>query len=510
MRVEQKEGGEFQRSFAVFAAAGLLVFIFGAFARHALLSLSFPYPLEYGEGIVANWILRAGAGMSLYPAVSGAELPWLHNPYGPLYFESLGPFAVVFGNPFLLPRLVSLLSFASILAVLYHFSRRRLSPLGAIGAASLFGASPLVWRYAVMARVDMPALALSVVSLWLAEIATGWKSDNPEQHGGRNQHVPGREMILLCLSAIMAASAALVKPVFLAAGLAGILFCIKTSWRRAAIFAAGLLLPLLLFGYWVSSRGETGLLHHWTALNSIGFSFANFAELALSFAGSHPFCVGLFVLALLHPGRMSAVRLFPAFSAVLLLLSAKNGAAGNYFLPVLACAALYAGEFVRKMKSRRQIHVVTCCLAIQLAICLPVSPKPVFTATYGQEIPSGTIVLTPGENDLSTGRSLVEEIGSARGDVLCDEPGYLLVAGRRILVQPYQFGMLAKRGGFDMAPLRRMIEEGKFPIVVIRGEAGGPGSSYFPDDIVETVESCCKLRVKIGNYRVFENNSPEP
>ena len=81
--------------------------VVGALAvRHAVVALSFPYPIEYPEGITVHWTQQAAAGASLYPAVDPV-LP-LHNPYPPLFYRVAALLQNHFANPFLSARLTAL------------------------------------------------------------------------------------------------------------------------------------------------------------------------------------------------------------------------------------------------------------------------------------------------------------------------------------------------------------------------------------------------------------------
>ena len=62
-----------------------LLLLLGMGLRHLGLSLIHPAPLEYGEGVSLYWSQQAGSGSDLYPTIQEEHLPWLHNPYTPLY-----------------------------------------------------------------------------------------------------------------------------------------------------------------------------------------------------------------------------------------------------------------------------------------------------------------------------------------------------------------------------------------------------------------------------------------
>jgi predicted PurR-regulated permease PerM len=182
------------------------------------------------------------------------------------------------------------------------------------------------------------------------------------------------------------------------------------------------------------------------------------------------------------------------------------GLVGGILAVPIAAAVLLAGPLYVRISGRKRIQTVSWCLAAQLALYIPLAPQPVFTATYGQEVPAGQTVLTPRDADLEIGRLLVEEIGGAPGPVLADDIGYVLSAKRQIQLQPFQYGWLVRRGKLDPVSLLRKIREGYFSIIIIRmPRADGTGGSDFPEPVIRTVEENCSLTREIGPYRIYGN-----
>ena len=196
---------------------------------------------------------------------------------------------------------------------------------------------------------------------------------------------------------------------------------------------------------------------------------------------------------------------FALFSGLLALFALKNGAMESYFLPLLLSSSIGVAKFASWLLDNRLYnYFLYACLAVQLGIFLPVSPKPVFSATYGFEIPDSASVITPGEDDIMLGKALLEEIRNSSGVVLCDDPGYLLPAGKQIFVQPYQYGMLAIKKIINTTPLKEKINEGFFSLCVIRAGKEDSYDSYFPGEIINMIKEKYNLKTKIGIYEIYE------
>ena len=298
--------------FPVFAVFSILVFILIAYFNQAIRLLTFPFPVEYGEGVVANYIIRVMNGQSVYPDFSADNFIFLHNPYGPLFFYASAFFAKFFSNPFLSGRLLSLLSFFLIIIFLYLSQSRgfrcqrsrcgfsgiewlsdlileRKSFMGFIFALAFFAGSPIVWRYSVMSRVDFFALAITAYSFYFLHLS----------ERKNNDHVQRRELFLLFISGVLSGSAFLVKPLYLISAFSGIFVTMNSSFKRFAIFASGIITVMAIFFCWLFiSDSYVALLVHWTKLNLIGVSFAQFAKLFFLFLRNHPFCFLYFFISL--------------------------------------------------------------------------------------------------------------------------------------------------------------------------------------------------------------------
>ncbi len=481
------------------AAWLLLAILAAALLRHLIITLPFPYPVEYGEGVTVNWLLRYRNGLSLYPAMVDEALPWLHNPYGPLWYILAALLQAVGGGVFNGARALSMLGFALCTLVIYRLARRQLSTGGAFWITVLFAASPLLWRYALMARVDLPALAFSLAALLMMERAWQESTDTKDRKFAVAWPWFG--------AGALAAAAILIKPFFIAAALTGLTVG-WSDWRRRAIpFALGLVAALIPAVFWLLWRGEMEIASHFGTMNRIGIAPILLPRIALAGIARHPAAILLLVGALLRPDRASPTRWFAVFSLLVFLGAIKVGADVHYFIGPLAAGAVIGPALVKKWQQTRSEHFVSWCLAAQLMLYLPIAPRPVFTATYGQEIPTGHAALTPTQDDRRIGRYLSEEISGENEPILADDPGYLLAAGRPVQIQPYQYGRLAEIGRLDCEPLRQLVKERYFALVILRhSHTGEAVDSDLPPPVVEAVLENYNPHREIGPYIIYLPN----
>jgi len=153
---------------ALAAAAGLaqLGLLFYIFARR----LAFPLDLEWMEGGMLCHALRAMEGRPIYGPPSVEFISYLYTPLYPYLLALLGK---LFGLSYLLGRVVSLLSFAAVLAMLFRVVQRQTGggwdgALWGVAALGLVASSfPHSGAWYDLVRNDSLYLALVTAALYL-------------------------------------------------------------------------------------------------------------------------------------------------------------------------------------------------------------------------------------------------------------------------------------------------------------------------------------------------------
>src|SRR5581483_366836 len=137
------------------------------YVQIALAALTFPFPLDYGEGPVLEQTIRLAHLENIY-SNDLSNPPYTVSNYPPLYQLIQIPFALLFGPAFMYGRLISILSAiaAAVLvgAILYILTSDLLA--SAIGGLLLL-AFPFVVQWSIIDRVDTFGLVLSLLGLYV-------------------------------------------------------------------------------------------------------------------------------------------------------------------------------------------------------------------------------------------------------------------------------------------------------------------------------------------------------
>ncbi|MCB8943057.1 MAG: exo-alpha-sialidase [Ardenticatenaceae bacterium] len=421
----------------LWAFIGTAVFIF---TLHAIMAITYPYPLDYGEAPLVDQAQRLAAGENIYRA-DLSQPPYTIANYPPLYVLFLTPFAHT--APFQIGRLISVLAAAGSAVflglILYHFSQNRLASWA---AGAMFLAMPYVVHWSGMARIDMLALLLATAGLYVLV------------RNGRYSLLGSG--ILLIAAAYTRQSYALAAP----------LAAIAWLWaqdRQKAIKLAGIV-----------AGGGLALFLLLTLLTGGGFYFhiitANVNEITseriwqgLQDVGRTLPLAILLALILLIGGwrKVSAWWLLAGFllgAFISTLTYGKIGSNVNYFLEITAALSLTAGMVLAWSQNHVwQRAIVMVLIALQTGIGL--------LATMDMAVDNR---LTPRLIDADAVQRVEQYLGKTEGTVLVDEyMGLLTLQDRPLYLQPFEMSQLANDGQWNQQPLINDILNQQFPAILI-------------------------------------------
>jgi len=423
------------------------------FIDHARVALAYPYPLNYGESPLLDQAVRLAAGENLYPA-DLSQPPYTITNYPPVYLFVQVPFVRAVGAAFWYGRLISLVSgaaaallIAGIIGVLFQ------DGIAAIVGGLLFISMPYLLHWASLARVDTLALALSLSGLFLI----AWHPEN---------------RFINLLSMILLAAAAYTRQTYLLA--APLAACIwlwgRVSPVRAVSFAIlyaalilGIFLPLL-----VVTRG--GIFFHIVTanVNALDSTLVNFYVdeflhwLPIALAGGAIWIIG----GWLHKSRawwLIAAYLLGGFAVAFTI--SKVGSDINYLYELIAGLSLAAGALIA---SARKIHILKALLigaaAAQILLLIGLSDAKYYALSADRI------------EDRRVGMARLSSVIAAESaPILADEhAGLLILAGRRIVLQPFEMTQLAAAGLWDETPLLDAMRRGEYPLVLMYNPMRNP------------------------------------
>ncbi|HCE46407.1 MAG TPA: hypothetical protein DET40_22920 [Lentisphaeria bacterium] len=455
-------------------------------ARHFFISLAYPYPVDYGEGVVVHWIKQSAAGMKLYPEMT-ENPPYFHNPYTPLFYWITSRFQSVSGNVFFAARFLNFISLLACAAAILVMVRRRTGWRGGLIAMSLFVFSPVILKYAGTAKVDMTALAFAMLSLLILD---SFRSKTSSLFSG-----------ILCSFAI------LVKPTYLLLSLAGAITCLRRERKQFAMFAAsGIIATLIAFIILFLQNGG-GVITHLLDLNRLPPDWGNVFSMLARVAGKHPLLLcGLAVFIVRNPDRKDPIWWYALLIPLSLLFSLKTGAEENYYMEIIAAGAIACGISTRYFVPEAGTLLMWSTVG-QMALYAPIQPAPVFTKVYGQEMTGTGYSVTPTTDDRQMSEVIMAEINSSESPVLCEDLGYLVIANREIAVEPYQFAQLAKSKRWSDAKLVEMVVEKKFGLVILGADPSNGDTTYFTGGTLRAISEKYALKRIVGRFFIFE---PKP
>jgi len=153
-------------TFFLQAVALFVLLLYGImFLQHAVGAIRFPYQMDYGEGVEIDLVSRLLSGQPLYTDIH--QPPYHVGVYPPLYTLTVAPIAALTGISYGPGRAVSAVLALFIAWLLGRMVYEECHRLWIGLVTGLFWlASHLVYSWAVLMRVDMLAMALSMLGLY--------------------------------------------------------------------------------------------------------------------------------------------------------------------------------------------------------------------------------------------------------------------------------------------------------------------------------------------------------
>ena len=412
------------------------------FLRHGWDALSFPFPLNYGEGPLLDQAVRVAELQSIYPADLG-EAPYTISNYPPFYLMVQAPFVWLFGPELWYGRLISLLSVGAtalfVALTLFTLTKDRIA---AMAAGLTFPAVPYVVRWSSVGRVDLLGLALSWAGLFAV---VRW---------------PGRRRAVIAASVLFVAAVLTRQTYVLAAPLTAFVWLLVQGHRRRALELAGVSCGLGLASFAALNVATDGgfFLHTVTAnINDFRWERVSFNALGALLACPLLLLGGLAFLSKgPRDGAWWVSGPYLALSVPSALLVGKVGSDVNYLLELSAALCLVAGALVAWQRERPRVRaLIIGLLAVQ-----------VLALAQSSLVPSGLQdYVIDQEPEV---RQLSRIVAEAEGPVLTDEHmGLLPLNGKKIQLQPFEMTQLSRDGSWDQARAVQSIRDERYAVIMM-------------------------------------------
>ena len=445
------------------AAAALLAHSLVRLVEYYHWTITCPYEIEYGEGIVLQNAINIAHGRALYNDYH--TYPYVVATYPPVYplLSSIG--IRVFGPSFEFGRAISALATLATALLIWLIMRRSVRTRWAAAAAAvIFLAAPIICWWGTVMRVDMMAVFLGIGSLYCVVRGGRW----------------------LITAAVLMTLAIYTRQSEVAPLAAGVAYLWWIGQRRNAVLlgTSSVAAVLALFAV-LQATSHGWFFQHIVVANRNFWELRCLVSLWRStfLSWPFPFAAGVLgaVLALV-PNRASGntperggaqpaklLVLYFAFAVLVSLTGGKIGATVNYMVEPLAASCLMCGVAVDRLAQRRatwkgEAAWLALWLALIASLVFPLvdpeaGPK-VGDRHWRQETVRGSA-------------AAVSLIRQARGDMLSEDTGLLPITGRPILLDPHKMTSMFRDGNWDQRRLLKDIERRRFALIILRWDPIG-------------------------------------
>lgn len=413
--------------------------------------LRWPYPMQGSESLIVWEAQRLAQGQSIYVANGSTQHGFVSGPYTPLYFVAVATTLKLSSTVYTGGRLITLIAWGVLLAVAGAIvgttTKRRVGWLGAaVAVANLAAFTPgIIW--AVRVKPTIPALALATIGLLIVQRT--WSSP--------------RQLYLWALVPIIAAY--FTKQTALAAPLAATLFLLlHAGWRVAARFVGvGIVGGLVPFGVLTFlTSGE--FFRHIIVDRRLAWQ----PQLVLNFGGLFlrdywPLLVAAVLAALLlfWWRTPSIAPLYLLCAAAFVVTIGVEGADHDHLIELAFAAVVAVGAglvVVLSRTSREQWLAWPIVAFLILQLGTGWTPDRWYVGEYALPDPRIRQQL-----DL-----IVNNVRNTPGDVLAEEIGLIILAGKPVPYDdPQAMAALARVGRWDQQQLLDDLNARRFALVLL-------------------------------------------
>lgn len=461
----------------------LLVVNVGLCLTCQVLSITHPFPVDYGEAPLVDQTMRILDGVNIYRTDLSSP-PYTISNYPPLYMLFMTPWLAAFGPNFWAGRLISSLSAwicAGLIGLMvYRFTSDRLAGWFSGG---LFLSISDVIHWSSLARIDLLALAFSLGGMYLfATVAVE-----------RRRFFAG---VLLLVAAVYTRQSFL-----LAAPFAVFVWLLFLDWRQALRFALWMGGAVLVLGLLLQILTGGGFYFNIVSANVNEYSLERLREAGVHIWHELPILVilagGSFLLFLCKIDGWKMTTPYLIGGVLSALTVGKIGSNINYFLELCAGLCLVCGLVVHWAWVRQPLRILRVVIAAGLVLQALLLIQ-VTRADFAREI-------LYRRNYTSELQHLASLIAATPGDIPADEyMGIGVLQGRRVYIQPFEMTQLARAGLWDEQAFIDDILAQKFPLILVHYFPGFDGyNERWTPRMLSAVDSAYETRQVLADTHVF-------
>jgi hypothetical protein len=474
--------------------AGLITYL-GLTLWFGIVGLTYPYQLDYGEGVVLWFAQQLARAQPIYKGLTG--LPYASSNYPPVAMLLSAALMPLFGDGYISGRLLSFASALIVAALIYRIVRAetRDRRAGALSALFFLGSS-YIYHWIPLFRVDLLGLAFTFGGVYVAWL---WEK-TADRRPQTADYKPTFYFVLFTFAFLLALYT---KHTLFAAPLA--VFC--ALWqreRRRALtfaFALGALGGAIYLALDAATSGgfTFGLLES----NATVFLFGQLGALLQNFAVTFPVLL-LFAfwgwITRVRAKRIGALEWYAVIAFAALAMSGRVGAWENYFFEALGVACVFAGfEFqvlgFRLPAQFLNFQVETLNLALPVLLLLQLA-----LMWHDPRIEASLVA-----RDFPANQELARLLARTPGTVISEDMGALATSAKPIMYYTFQYSSLARSGKWDQNWELNGLRDSAFPIVILERGTREDVDHYrrFTREFVSALDRYYARTQTIGKYEIY-------
>ncbi|MCC6612037.1 MAG: hypothetical protein IT320_01090 [Anaerolineae bacterium] len=530
MTLTNKPALRLPRNILLAVATLLLGFLLVVYVAYAFNLISFPFDYDQGEGFELIDTIMFSHGQ--FPFRDSNVYPFYASNYPPLYHVIAAPFVPLFGTAFWYGRLLgflsSLIAAGGIGYAVYRAGRHcwiaGLAGLAFLASNTIYHIGPLFRQHMMMVMFEVLAVILLA---------------------GVNEVVDKtRRRWIMLLGVLLLLAAGYTKQLAAFTVIAVFAWLFIRQPRRAAVWGIGFGLAAAGIFVWLNLATDGEWWRNVIAANINRYNLDQTLGLYRLWFNLHGLLIvpaALFVVYELYFDRLSIYSIWFVVAIGVGAASGQWGAGDSYFATAIAAMCILSGIFAARtlrgewtfpanylsraliFPLRRFAPVVLAAGAliiptIYLLYALAVFHMPTDGPLFGDL--ARAINLRPNTDyafydsagriaggyadighfttqaDVDAGWRIVEEVRNAQGEVMSEDAGFSLMAGRQPVGNPTQLLNLWMNDLLDSSALIDMIDERAFGLIIFRGQ-------LYPVEVLQAIAA------NYERYEIIEMNGFE-
>ena len=433
------------------------------YLQQSLISVSYPFQLEYGEGFILDSAVLFSQGQSIYPPVT-ENSPKIAL-YPPVYYCIYSIFINLFGISFAWGRIISVLSAIIIGFLIFLIINKKTANIKiSVICLVIFLMSPAVYKWSSLARVDLLALLFSFIGVYLI---FRYKTDK------------------IYLSAVFFTLSIFTKQSYFIAPIATFLYLFLKNQRRIAVKFLAFFVVLVFLVFFLFNSTSGGQFYIQTIkYNSVHeFSMERAINFIHLFVEQNPIITFLslsFLIGNVIKRKISFLEIYFILSILSLFLAGKIGSTNLYHLEAIAVACILSGFYIGRI-SREDNTTILVVILVAYFLVIPILQND----TY--EIKNW---------DLEVDRKMSVIIQNSRGRILSENAGLLVLNNRsEDVFEFFVFTQLSKAEIWNQSCFINDIKNKEFKLIILYSN----NKNRFTKEIMNATGENYVLWGKIGS-----------